>query len=146
MTDADLKDPDLYLHAVPYAMPLAVREILRYASPVLHMRRTATRDVTVNGQAVRKGDKLVLWYASGNRDETVFKAPDSFDITRDERLHLSFGTGEHTCLGNRLAEVQIALMFDALLKRFPTLRITGEGRRLRSTFINGYLALPARWD
>ena len=66
------------------------------------------------------------------------------ELTRDERLHLSFGTGEHTCLGNRLAEVQIALMFDALLKRFPTLRITGEGRRLRSDFVNGYLALPAR--
>ena len=133
------------LRSRPELMPLAVREILRYASPVLHMRRTATRDVTVNGQAVRKGDKLVLWYASGNRDERVFAAPDTFDITRDGRLHLSFGTGEHTCVGNRLAEVQIALMFEALLKRFPTLRVTGKGRRLRSNFINGYLALPARW-
>lgn len=131
------------LRTRPELMPLAVREILRYASPVLHMRRTATRDVVVNGQAIEKGQKVVLWYAAGNRDETVFSDPERFDITRDQRLHLSFGTGEHTCVGNRLAEVQIALMFDALIKRFPTLRITGPGRRLRSNFINGFLELPA---
>ena len=85
----------------------------------------------------------MLWCAAGNRDDTVFARPEAFDITRDERLHLSFGTGEHTCVGNRLAELQIALMFEALGKRFPRLHINGKDRRLRSNFINGFLELPA---
>jgi hypothetical protein len=105
---------------------------LRYASPVFHMRRTATSDTTVNGQAIKQGDKVVLWYAAGNRDESVFTDAERFDITRNQRLHLAFGTGQHTCIGNRLAEMQIALMFEALSQRFPNLRITGAGRRLRS--------------
>ena len=124
-------------------MSSAVREIVRYASPVFHMRRTATRDTAIAGQAVRAGDKVVLWYMSGNRDERTFDDPERFDIERPGPLHVGFGTGEHTCLGNRLAEVQIALMFEALLERMPTLRITGPGRRMRSNFINGYLELPA---
>jgi linalool 8-monooxygenase len=139
------ENPDQWrlLGQQPALMPLAVREILRYASPVFHMRRTAMRDTEINAQPIKQGDKLVLWYAAGNRDEAVFSDPQRFDITRNQRLHLAFGTGEHTCVGNRLAEVQIALMFEALLTRLPTLRITGAGRRLRSNFINGYLQLPA---
>lgn len=121
----------------------AVREIVRYASPVFHMRRTATRDTVVNGQALARGDKVVLWYMAGNRDELAFDEPERFDIERAGPLHVGFGTGEHTCLGNRLAEVQIGLMFDALLERMPGLRICGPGRRMRSNFINGYLHLPA---
>lgn len=124
-------------------MPSAVREIVRYASPVFHMRRTAMRDTVINGQALKRGDKVVLWYMSGNRDERAFAEPERFDIERPGPLHVGFGTGEHTCLGNRLAEVQIGLMFDALLDRLPNLRICGPGRRMRSNFINGYLTLPA---
>ncbi len=139
------ENPDQWqlLREQPALMPLAVREILRYASPVFHMRRTATSDTTVNGQAIKQGDKVVLWYAAGNRDASVFPDAERFDISRDQRLHLAFGTGQHTCIGNRLAEMQIALMFEALSQRFPDLRITGSGRRLRSNFINGFLALPA---
>ena len=124
-------------------MPSAVREIVRYASPVFHMRRTATRDTVVNGQAIRRGDKLVMWYVSGNRDESVFADPDRFDIERPGPLHVDFGAGEHTCVGNRLAEVQISMMSDALLQRMPDLRVTGRSRRMRSNFINGYLSLLA---
>lgn len=124
-------------------MPAAVREIVRYASPVLHMRRTATCDTQIAGVPVARGDKVVMWYMSGNRDERAFDAPERFDIERPGPLHVGFGTGEHTCVGNRLAEVQIALMFTALLDRLPGLHITGRGRRLRSNFINGFLELPA---
>lgn len=124
-------------------MPSAVREIVRYASPVFHMRRTAMRDTELSGQVVKQGDKVVMWYMAGNRDEAVFKDAERFDIERPGPLHVSFGTSRHTCLGNRLAEVQVGLMFDALLDRMPKLRITGAGRRMRSNFINGYLNLPA---
>lgn len=124
-------------------MPSAVREIVRYASPVFHMRRTAMRDTVIHGQPIKRGDKVVMWYMAGNRDDKAFADPDRFDIERPGPLHVSFGSGEHTCLGNRLAEVQVGLMFDALLERMPDLRISGPGRRLRSNFINGFLQLPA---
>jgi len=125
-------------------MSSAVREIVRFASPILHMRRTATCDTRIGDQAIKHGDKVVMWYVSGNRDESVFENAQRFDIEQPRPLHLGFGTGEHTCIGNRLAEVQISLMFAALGERFPDLHITGPGRRMRSNFINGFLSLPAR--
>ena len=97
-----------------------------------------------DGQPIKRGDKAVMWYVSGNFDEAVYDSPERFNIERAGPLHLSFGTGEHTCVGNRLAEVRVNPMFDALLERMTDLRITSRGRRLRSNFINGYLNLPAQ--
>ncbi|MGK5554899.1 cytochrome P450 [Actinomadura kijaniata] len=122
----------------------AVEEIVRYVSPVIWMRRTATRDTELNGVPVREGDKLVLYYASANRDETVFRNPDAFDILRDDvKEHVGFGgPGPHFCLGAHLARREITVMFRELFRRFPDIRATGEPERLRSSFINGIKRLP----
>jgi linalool 8-monooxygenase len=127
-------------------LPHLAQEIVRYVSPVLHMRRTATRDVEIGGQPIKQGDKLVMWYASANRDEAVFDDPHRFDIERTTRpgapKHVGFGFGEHVCLGQRLAELQLRIAYDALFTRLPDLRPAGAPRRLRSNFINGVKALP----
>ncbi|WP_067491631.1 cytochrome P450 [Actinomadura hibisca] len=116
----------------------AVEEIVRYVSPVTWMRRTATRDTTLNGHEIRKGDKLVLYYWSANRDETVFPDGDRFDITRDAKAHVGFGgPGPHFCLGAHLARREITVMFRELFRRFPEIRSAGEPDRLESSFING---------
>jgi linalool 8-monooxygenase len=121
-------------------------EIVRWVSPVHHMRRTATRDVDLGGKAIRQGDKVVLWYASGNRDERAYRAPFHFIIDRFEDAavpkHLGFGTGQHVCLGQRLAELQIRVAFEELFARLPGLKPVGPGRRVRSNFINGWKDLP----
>jgi linalool 8-monooxygenase len=140
----EARDQWAQLRADPGLAAAAAREIVRWASPVLHMRRTALVDTAIGGQAIRKGDKVVMWYCAGNRDESVYENPDDFVIGRDGPFHLGFGTGAHTCLGNRLAEVQIRLVFERLVQRFPDLHICGAGRRMRSNFINGLLSLPAR--
>jgi len=115
----------------------AVQEIVRFASPVLHMRRTATEDTAIGGTRVKTGDKVVLWYVAGNRDETVFSAPDRFDIRRNEGKHVGFGTGQHVCVGQRLADLQIRILFREMSRRFSGFDITREPPRLRSNFING---------
>ncbi len=134
------------LVADPALLPHAAQEIVRWVSPVLHMRRTATRDTQVGGQAITKGDKVVMWYLSGNRDEAVFENPFAFDIARTTRhgapRHVGFGTGEHVCLGQRLAELQLRVAFEELLTRLPNLRPAGRPRKLRSNFINGVKELP----
>ncbi|MGW9212676.1 cytochrome P450 [Embleya sp. NPDC055664] len=118
--------------------PTAVEEIVRLASPVVWMRRTAVRDTELNGKQVRKGDKLLLFYWSANRDETVFTAPTRFDLTRDPNPHVGFGArGPHFCLGAHLARREITLLFRELLHRLPDIRVVGEPQRLRSMFING---------
>ncbi|QKW37932.1 cytochrome P450 [Actinomadura sp. NAK00032] len=121
----------------------AIEEIVRYVSPVIWMRRTATRDTVLNEHEIKEGDKLVLYYWSGNRDESVFAEPEKFDILRDPNPHIGFGgPGPHFCLGAHLARREITVMFRELLRRTPEIRATAEPARLESNFINGIKRLP----
>jgi cytochrome P450 len=123
--------------------PAAVEEIVRWASPVVHMRRTATEDTVLGGQEIRAGEKIVLWYNSANRDEAVFEDPFRFDVTRSPNEHVGFGgPGAHHCLGANLARREITVMFRELLQRLPDLEITGPPERLRSNFIHGIKRMP----
>jgi len=124
-------------------IPGAVEEIVRYASPVIWMRRTATRDTELNGREFKSGDKLLLFYWSGNRDEAVFKDSGVFDITRDPNPHIGFGgPGPHFCLGAHLARREISVMFRELFRQAPGIRSSGKPDRLLSSFINGIKHLP----
>ena len=130
-------DPSLISSLVP--------EIIRWQTPVLHMRRTATRDVELGGKTIRKGDKVVMWYVSGNRDEEAIDRPDTFLIDRARpRQHLSFGFGVHRCVGNRLAELQLKILWEEILQRFPAIELAGTPQRTFSNFIHGYTSLPVR--
>ncbi len=121
----------------------AVEEIVRWASPVIHMRRTCTRDTELGGQPLAKGEKVVLWYASANRDEAVFDDPYRFDLARRPNEHVGFGgPGPHYCLGANLARREIRVMFRQIFERLPDLEITGPPDRLRSNFINGIKRMP----
>ncbi|MGP4024223.1 cytochrome P450 [Actinomadura sp. 3N407] len=121
----------------------ATEEIVRLASPIIYMRRTATRDCELNGHHFSKGDKLLLYYWSANRDETVFDAPDRFDVTRSPNPHLGFGApGPHYCLGAHLARSEVTAVFRELLARAPGIHAAGEPDRLRSNFLNGIKHLP----
>ncbi|RRR84349.1 cytochrome P450 [Streptomyces sp. RP5T] len=127
----------------PSLIPTAVEEFLRWASPVYHFRRTATRDVELGGKQVREGDKVVMWYASGNRDEEVFGNPYDFDVAREDNDHVTFGKGSpHLCLGNLLARTEIRIMFEELIPRLADIRLAGEVPRVRSNFVNGIKKLP----
>jgi cholest-4-en-3-one 26-monooxygenase len=126
-------------------LPTAIEEMLRWVSPVNVFRRTATRDAEVRGQKIREGEKVVLFYASANRDEDVFDHPDIFDITRTPNDHLAFGIGSHFCLGANLARLEIRVMFEELLRRMPDIELAGEPERLRSYFINGIKRMPIRF-
>lgn len=136
------------LLADPKLIPSAVQEIIRWVSPVLHMRRTATEDTEIAGQKISKGDKVVMWYASANRDETKWDDPYRFDVTRytdpQTPTQLGFGVGQHFCLGSRLAELQLRILFEELLRRFPDIHVTGPARRLRSNFIGGIKDMPVK--
>ncbi|MEY4044119.1 MAG: hypothetical protein RL644_387 [Actinomycetota bacterium] len=125
----------------------AVEEIVRYATPVIHFRRTATADTEINGQPIKQGEKVVMFYQSGNRDERVFGNPDSFDITRPlSPAQVGFGAGgPHFCLGANLARREIAVMFDEIRRRVPTLEITGDPAYLQSSFINGIKRMQCAW-
>ena len=125
----------------------AVEEIVRWATPVIHFRRTATEDTELAGQPIAAGDKVVLWYSSANRDERVFADPYRFDVTRPlQPAQVGFGAGgPHFCLGANLARREITVMFDELRRRVPDLRITGEPAYLQSFFINGIKRLPCAW-
>lgn len=127
--------------------PTAVEEIVRWASPVIHFRRTCTEDgVRIGDQELNAGDKVVLWYGSANRDEAVFDDPFAFDVGRTPNDHLGFGgPGPHFCLGAHLARREITVMFKELFKRIPDIRAVGEPDRLQSNFINGIKHLPAEW-
>lgn len=124
--------------------PKAVEEIIRLASPVMHFRRTATRDVEMYGQTIKAGDKVVLWYVSGNQDETVFAEPQQLSFSRPgDQAHLSFGGGgPHFCLGAVLARLEITIFFRELFKELPNAAVAGEPRRLHSNFVNGLATLP----
>jgi cytochrome P450 len=121
----------------------AVAEIVRWASPVIHFRRTATRDTQLGGQPIRAGEKVVLWYNSANRDEAVFEEPYRFDVTRTPNEHVGFGgPGAHFCMGANLARREITVMFRELLERLPDLEIQGKPAYLRSNFIHGIKRMP----
>jgi linalool 8-monooxygenase len=131
-------EPSLLVHGV--------KEMVRHSSPVLHMRRTATAETELGGQRIAKGDKVVLWYASGNRDETVFGDPDTFDPRRGNIPHVGFGAGQHVCVGSRLAEMQLRVAFETLAKRVASFTVTAPPQRLRSNFINGLKTLDVALD
>ncbi|MDX5569499.1 cytochrome P450 [Streptomyces sp. ID05-04B] len=127
----------------PSLIPTAVEEFLRWASPVYHFRRTATRDVELGGKHIKEGDKVVMWYASGNRDEAVFGDPYDFDVARPHNDHVTFGKGSpHLCLGNLLARTEIRIMFEELVPRIADIRLAGDVPRVRSNFVNGIKKLP----
>ncbi len=129
----------------PSKIPLAVEEILRWATPVLHFRRTATRDVEMRGQSIRAGDKVVTWYISANRDESKFPDPYRFDITRSPNEHVTFGPGgPHFCLGAHLARLETKILFQELLPRLRSIEPAGPAERMRSNFVNGIKHLPVR--
>lgn len=131
------------LQADPSLIPTAVEEFLRWASPVYHFRRTATRDVELGDKRVKEGDKVVMWYASGNHDEKVFDNPYDFDVTRTNNDHVTFGKGSpHLCLGNLLARTEIRIMFEELIPRLSGIRLAGDVPRVRSNFVNGIKKLP----
>lgn len=126
----------------------AVEEIVRYATPVIHFRRTVTEDTVLSGQELKAGEKVVMFYASGNRDERVFENPHSFDVTRAvSPAQVGFGAGgPHFCLGANLARREIQVMFDEIRRRLPNMRITGEPAYLQSSFINGIKRMPCAWN
>ena len=129
----------------PELIPWAVEEFLRLASPVYHFRRTATRDTEIRGQAIKEGDKVVTWYAAGNRDPEVFEDPYRMDVTRNPNEHMAFGRGgPHMCMGNALARLEIRIMFEDLLPRISGMQRTGEFSLLRSNFINGIKRFPVK--
>lgn len=123
----------------PSLIPNMVSEIIRWQTPLAHMRRIAKEDVELNGQKIKKGDKVVMWYASGNRDERAIDQPDQFVIDRKgARNHLSFGFGVHRCMGNRLAELQLRILWEELLARFDKIEVIGEPDYVQSNFVKGY--------
>ena len=131
------------LKSDPSLIPNMVSEIIRYQTPLGHMRRTALEDVEFKGHTIRKGDKVVMWYVSGNRDEEVIENPDAFIIDRDKaRHHLSFGFGIHRCMGNRVGEMQLRILWEEILKRFDRIELTGEPERVLSNFVMGYSNVP----
>ncbi|MCP5185290.1 MAG: cytochrome P450 [Pseudomonadales bacterium] len=124
-------------------IPNMVAEIIRWQTPLAHMRRRALKDVTFHGQNIRAGDKVVMWYASGNRDESVFTDADRLIIDRpNARQHLSFGFGIHRCMGNRLGEMQLRVLWEEIMRRFHKVEVVGEPERSYSTFVKGYTKLP----
>jgi cytochrome P450 len=127
----------------PSLVPTAVEEMLRWGTPVMYFRRTATRDVELAGQQIGEGDKVTMWHISGNRDETVFSDPYRFDVRRAPNDHIAFGGGgPHFCLGANLARLEIKVMFEELLRRLPDIELDGPVARLRSNFINGIKRMP----
>ncbi|HXV00167.1 MAG TPA: cytochrome P450 [Caulobacteraceae bacterium] len=126
-----------------------ISETIRWQTPLAHMSRVATRDIEVGGQLIRKGERVVMWYVSANRDESVIENPDSFIIDRERpRQHMSFGFGIHRCVGNRVAELQLTIIWEEILKRFPVVEVVGEPVRTWSSFVHGYesmeVLIPAR--
>tara|TARA_B100001123_G_C15344316_1_gene1036320 strand:- start:6206 stop:7474 length:1269 start_codon:yes stop_codon:yes gene_type:complete len=124
-------------------IPNMVSEIIRWQTPVPHMRRTAISDTEIGGKTIRAGDKVVIWYISGNRDELVFQEPHALRIDRaNARQHVAFGYGIHRCMGNRLAEMQLRVLWEEILKRFKHIEVVGDPVRTKSNLIRGYLNLP----
>jgi cytochrome P450 len=126
-------------------IPNMVSEIIRWQTPLAYMRRTATQDTELNGKQIKKNDQLLMWYISGNRDGDAIARPDEFLIDRAKaRHHLSFGFGIHRCMGNRLAEMQLRIVWEEIMKRFKFVEVIGEPTLLRSSFVHGITDLPVR--
>jgi cytochrome P450 len=145
------RHPDQYekLRNNPALVTSLVPEIIRWQTPLAHMRRTALADVELGGKVIRKGDKVVMWYLSGNRDPDAIEEPDRFIIDRARpRQHIAFGFGIHRCVGNRLAELQLTILWEEILKRFPRIEVVGEPIRTKSNFVRGFttmqVVIPAR--
>jgi cytochrome P450 len=133
------------LRANPKLVPSMVSEIIRWQTPLAHMRRLALVDTELGGKQIKAGDKVVMWYVSGNRDEAVFESPDQFIIDRPNvRKHLSFGFGIHRCMGSHLAELQLRILWEEILQRFHSIEVVGEPVRIQSSFVKGYSQLPVR--
>jgi methyl-branched lipid omega-hydroxylase len=134
---------EIWMNDFEAVAPTAVEEIVRYASPVIHFRRTAVTDAEIGGQAIKAGDKVVLWYNSGNRDDTKFDNPYKFDVLRSPNEHMGFGAGgPHFCLGAHLARREITVMFREIFNRLPNLQISGPPDMLQSQFIHGIKRMP----
>jgi cytochrome P450 len=126
-------------------IPGMVSEIIRWQTPLSHMRRTATKDVEFRGKQIKEGDKVVMWYISGNRDEESIPDADQFLIDRkNPRHHVSFGFGIHRCMGNRLAEMQLRILWEEIMKRFENIEVIGEPERVASNFVKGYTRLQVK--
>ena len=141
------ENPDQYakLKADPALIDTMVPEVIRWQTPLAHMRRTALVDSEVGGKTIKKGDRVVMWYVSGNRDDEMIERPDEFIIDRARpRTHLSFGFGIHRCVGMRLAELQLKIVWEEMLKRFDNIEVVGEPKRVYSSFVRGYETLPVR--
>jgi cytochrome P450 len=143
--------PDQYdkLRADPALITSMVPEIIRWQTPLAHMRRRALADFELGGKQIKAGDKVAMWYVSGNRDEEVIENPNAFIIDRPRpRQHMSFGFGIHRCVGNRLAEMQLRIVWEEVLRRFPRIDVVEEPRRVLSSFVKGYeymsVVIPAR--
>ena len=141
------QNPDQYrkLREDPALIASMVPEIIRWQTPIAHMRRTAVADFELGGQRIRTGEKVIMWYVSANRDPGAIDDPDSFIIDRARpKKHLSFGFGIHRCLGERLAEMQLRVVWEEVLRRYPLIEVVGEPKRVFSSFVNGYETLPVR--
>jgi cytochrome P450 len=139
------RNPEQFARLVsePALIPSMVAETIRWQTPLAHMRRTAKVDTELGGQQIKAGDKVIMWYISGNRDERAFERPDDYIIDRpDVRKHLAFGFGIHRCMGNRLAELQLKVLWEEILKRFSRIEVVGEVERTPSSFVHGYAGLP----
>ncbi len=133
------RDEERKLRADPSLIPNMVSETIRWQTPLAHMRRNATRDIEINNTLIKKGEKVIMWYVSGNRDDDVIERPNDYWIERPNvRRHLSFGFGIHRCVGNRLAELQLKIIWEEILKRFPEIVVTAEPQRVQSAFVKGY--------
>ena len=130
------------LRSDPALLPQAIEEMLRWVTPVMQFRRTALQDTEVGGQAIRKGEKLVMYYGAANRDPRIFDDPETFDITRKPNPHLAFGTGTHFCMGSHMARLEMRVTFEELLARFPKMSLLGSPERLHSNFISGIKRMP----
>ena len=139
------ENPNEYnkLRSNPALIPTLVSEIIRWVTPLAHMRRTVTKDCELHGKTLRAGDKVVMWYVSGNRDERVIDRPNEFMIDRPRaRQHLSFGFGIHRCMGNRLAEMQLRILWEEIQNRFHKVEVVGQPQRVPSNFVHGFTELP----
>ena len=126
----------------PNALPAAIEEMIRWTTPIHHFRRTATRDTQIAGQPIREHDRVVVWYSSANRDESVFEEPFRFDITREPNDHLAFGFGHHYCLGANLARLEMRIVFEALIARGVEVERRGEIAYMLSSFTNSLKRMP----
>jgi cytochrome P450 len=140
----DHPDQIAYFLEHPDQSQKMVEEMIRYASPVYHFRRTATKDVEMHGKQIKEGDKVVMWFASGNHDEEKFADPYGMDLSRFPNDHMTFGKGPHSCLGANLARLEIRILFETLLPRLASIEQTGEIERVRSNFVNGVKRFPVK--